>query len=400
MDNEPVSSQPTSHPVDAPGTPLPQGAPLIIRDIRIHRLKVLENICELDLAWSPGDRLMFQRGGGSFIEIETEDGLTGIGPETDDRFLPMLKRCLIGKDAFDVERLSARLRYYLPAGTYYQQVGSVDIALWDLVGKACGEPLHRLFGSSKRTLVPYASMVRLSTPEERADMAGRLKDENWRAIKLRLHHEAMAEDIRTVEKVREVVGDQMVIMVDANQAQSTGEWQPGVIWDYRRAEETARALQELGCEWLEEPRPRFAFDELQRLSASVEIPIAGGESNSNLHEFVQMCEQDAYSILQPEVLVMNGITALRKVGDLADSYGKKIVPHNGYGKLGMVAHMHLVASWQHAPYLEVVHDPPVGDYRHFLSIFTDPPLVDDNGLITLPDGPGLGVSINKDLIAK
>lgn len=395
-----ADTRPLDSDVAADSQPLAAGSPLIIRDVHIHRLRVLEDVGELDLAWSPGSRLMFQRGGGAFIEIETESGLTGIGPEADDRFLPVLRECLIGKDAFDVERLSAQLRYYLPAGTYYQQTGCVDIALWDLIGKACGQPLHRLWGSSIRTLTPYASMVLLSTPEERAEMAVRLQEQNWRAIKLRLHHEDLAEDIRTVQLVREAVGDDMAILVDANQAQSKGEWQPGVIWDYRRAAETARALQELGCEWLEEPRPRYAFDELARLSAAVEIPIAGGESNADLHEFVEMCEQNTYSILQPECLVMNGITALRKVGVLAELYGKKIVPHNGYGKLAMVAHMHLVASWRHAPYLEVVHDPPVGDYRHFLSIFTEPPLVDDDGLITLPDAPGLGVTIDRDLIVK
>lgn len=396
-----MTQKPASYPLATNGTEdqPSTGGPLTITDVRIHRLRVLEDIGELELAWSPGTRLLFQRGGGSFIEIETADGLTGIGPEIDDRFLPVLRECLVGEDAFDVERLSAKIRYYLPAGTYYQQSGGVDIALWDLVGKACGQPLCRLWGSAKETVTPYAAMVCLSTPEERADMAVQIKEQNWRAIKLRLHHEEMSEDIRTVQLVREAVGDDMVIMADANQAQSKGEWQPGVVWDYRRAAETARALQELGCVWLEEPLPRYAFDDLARLSASVEIPIAGGESNADLHEYVQMCEQNTFSILQPESLVMNGITALRKVGVLAELYGKQIVPHNGYGKLAMIAHLHLVASWRHAPYLEIVHDPPVGDYRHFLSIFTDPPLVED-GLIRVPDAPGLGVSIDRDLIIK
>lgn len=379
--------------------PRPAGIPLIIKSVRVRRLRVLEDVGELNLAWSPGSSFLFQRGGGSFIEIETEDGLIGIGPETDDRFLPVLHDCLVGESAFDVENLSAKIRYYLPAGTYYQQSGGVDIALWDLVGKACGQPLYRLWGSARDTVTPYAALVQLSTPEERADMAVQLKEQGWRAIKLRLHHEEMSEDVRTVQLVREAVGDDMAIMVDANQAQSKGEWQPGVIWNYSRAAATARALQGLGCVWLEEPLPRYAFDELARLSASVEIPIAGGESNADLHEFVQMCENNTYSILQPECLVMNGITALRKVGVLAELYGKQIVPHNGYGKLAMIAHMHLVASWRHAPYLEIVHDPPVGDYRHFLSIFKDPPLV-ENGLIRMPDAPGLGVSIDRDLIVK
>ncbi len=385
--------------LQAPPIDVPAGKCSIIREVRIHRLRVLEEIGELDLAWSPGSTLMWQRGGGSFIEIVDEDGLSGIGPGIDDRLLPVLREHLVGQDAFDVENLSARLRYYAPAGTYYAQVGCADIALWDLVGKACGQPLYRLWGSAQDSVKPYASMVRLSVPEERAEMAVRLQEQGWQAIKLRLHHDKMADDIRTVAMVRKAVGDDMVLMVDANQAQSTGEWQPGVIWDYRRAAETARALQDLGCAWLEEPRPRFAFDELSRLSAEVEIAIAGGESNAELHEFVQMCEQDAYSILQPECLVMNGISALRKVGVLAELHGKQIIPHNGYGKIGMLAHLHLVASWRNAPYLEVVHDPPVGDYRHFLSIFDEPPLVDEKGMIAMPESPGLGVAINEDLIA-
>ena len=369
-----------------------------ITEVNIHRLRVLEDVGELELAWSPGSRLMFQKGGGSFVELLTDEGHVGIGPEVDDRFLPTIREYLIGKDPFDVELHSAVLRYYLPAGTHYQYIGGVDIALWDLIGKACGQPLHRLWGACAETITPYAAMVRLSTPEERADTAVRLRDENWQAIKLRLHHENMKEDIRTVKMVREAVGDAMEIMVDANQAQSKGEWQPGVEWDYRRALYTAQALQDLGCSWLEEPRPRFAYAELKRLSASVDMPIAGGENNRDLHEFVQMCEQNVYSILQPECLVVNGITALRKIGVLAELYGKKIVPHNGYGKLGMIAHMHLVASWRHAPFLEVIHDPPIGDYRHFLSIFENPPLVNGGGKIDLPQGPGLGVEINRDLI--
>lgn len=388
-----------TEPIMAPAIDAPAGKQSIIRDVKIHRLRVLEDIGELNLAWSPGTKLMFQRGGGSFVEVLADDGLSGIGPEIDDRLLPVLRECLIGQDAFDVDNLSAKLRYYGPAGTYYQQVGCADIALWDLIGKACGQPLYRLWGSSENMVKPYVSMVRLSVPEERAEMAAHLQEQGWQAIKLRLHHEEMADDIRTVAMVREAIGDDMEIMVDANQAQSTGEWQPGVIWDYHRAAETARAMQELGCVWLEEPRPRFAFDELSRLTAEVEIPIAGGESNSELHEFVQMCAQNAYGILQPECLVMNGISALRKVGVLAELYGKQIIPHNGYGKIGMIAHMHLVASWRNAPYLEVVHDPPVGDYRHFLSIFDNPPLVDANGMIAMPESPGLGVAINKDLIA-
>lgn len=203
-----------------------------------------------------------------------------------------------------------------------------------------------------------------------------------------------------VEAVRTAVGDRVTIMVDANQAQSSGNWQPGVMWEFRRALESARELQRLNCYWLEEPLARYAFDQIAELNRLVELPLAGGENNRGLHEFQWMCERGVYDILQPEALVGNGVTGLRKVAVLAETYGKRIVPHHGGGDLGTIAHLHLVASWPHAPYLELLHDPPIGDYRHRFTIMKDPPLVDKDGFVPLPQKPGLGVEINPDLIEK
>jgi L-alanine-DL-glutamate epimerase-like enolase superfamily enzyme len=94
--------------------------------------------------------------------------------------------------------------------------------------------------------------MQLSTPEERARQAQTLQQEGWKAVKIRLHHPTVQEDLRTIEQVRQAVGESMTIMVDANQAQSSAGWQPGVRWDFRRAVETARVLQQLHCAWLEE----------------------------------------------------------------------------------------------------------------------------------------------------
>ena len=276
-------------------------------------------------------------------------------------------------------------------------MSAIDIALWDLIGKATGQPLYKLWGGGRDKVVPYASMVLLSTPEERAEMAVKLMEEGWKAIKIRAHFQTLGEDVRLVETVREAVGDAMEIMVDGNQAQSSGTWQPGVQWDFRRAVDTARELQDLNCYWLEEPLPRFHFDRLAELNNTVEMPIAGGENNTGLHEFLWMCQEGVYDVLQPESMVLDGVTALRKVGALAEFYGKQIVPHHGAGDLGVIAHLHLVASWRHAPFLELLHDPPIGDYRHAFSIMKEYPVV-ENGLISVPQGPGLGVEIDPDFI--
>lgn len=373
--------------------------PLKITDVKLLHLRTVREVGYLEPAWNPGGRMHFAVGGGAVVEVHTDQGIVGIGPGVDPQLLPAIKAHLVGKDPFDIEEHADALQYYA-LGMPYRGRAGVDIALWDIVGKACGQPLYRLWGGGRDRVVPYASMIRLSTPEERARMARELADQGWRAIKLRLHHETMREDLRTVEEVRKAVGERMVIMVDANQAQSSGRWQPGVRWDFRRAVETARELQRLGCYWLEEPLPRFAFDQLAELRRRVELPIAGGENNRGLHEFLHMLQVGAYDILQPESMVLEGVTALRKIGVLAEAFGKRVVPHHGGGHLGVIAHLHLVASWRHAPFLELLHDPPVGDYRHRFSILQDPPLVDGDGFIPVPQGPGLGVDINRDLVVE
>jgi L-alanine-DL-glutamate epimerase-like enolase superfamily enzyme len=201
-----------------------------------------------------------------------------------------------------------------------------------------------------------------------------------------------------MELVKAAVGDRMDIMVDANQAQSSGQWQPGVHWDFRRALETARALDQLGCYWLEEPLSRFAFADLARINGAVAMPIAGGENNRNVHEFVQMLEGNVYDLLQPESMVLVGITELRKIYTMAEAYGKQVVPHHGGRGFGTIAHLHLVASWKNAPYLEMLHEPPIADYRYGFSILNEPPVVDKDGYIAVPQGPGLGVELNYDLV--
>jgi L-alanine-DL-glutamate epimerase-like enolase superfamily enzyme len=368
-----------------------------ITDVRLLQLRTLQEIGVIEPAWDLGGRMVITTGGGFVTEIHTAEGVTGIGPGFAPNLLGVVRRVLIGADPFDVEQHAAALRYYA-LGLPYNGATGVDIALWDLIGKFSHQPLYKLWGGGKDKVAAYASAVILGTPEERAAYAAQAAGEGWRAVKLRLHHPTFAEDIRTVELVRAAVGDRMAIMVDGNQAQSSGQWQPGVRWDFRRALETARALDQLGCYWLEEPLTRYAFADLARINAAVAMPIAGGENNRNLNEFVQMLEGNVYDVLQPESMVMLGITELRKVHALAELYGKQVVPHHGGRGLGTIAHLHLVASWANAPYLELLHEPPIADYRYGFSILQEPPVLDSEGYITMPQGPGLGFELNYDLV--
>ena len=363
-----------------------------ITDVKLIHLKELESVGSIEPAWNEGGLMHFSKGGGSFTEVHTDEGIVGIGPGMDPSILDSVKNVVVGEDPFEIEQIAQKLKYHVHTLPFRGAAG-VDIAIWDIIGKASGQPLYKLWGGSKNRMMPYASMILLSTPEERAELAGSLMEDGWKAIKLRLHHDSIQEDIRTVQLVREAVKDSMEIMVDANQAQSHGKWQPGVIWDFRRALETAKLLEELGVYWLEEPLQRYAFADLERLNNSVGLPIAGGENNRGIHEFRTMVENNIYDVLQPESMVLDGITELRKIGVLSEFYGKKIVPHHGGGDIGVIAHLHLVASWPNAPYLELLNDPPIGSYVHKFAIFEDPPVVKD-GWIALPDSPGLGIEID------
>jgi len=368
-----------------------------ITDVRLLRLRALQEIGTLDTAWDLGGRMTITTGGGSVTEIHSSEGVIGIGPGVDSSLLSVVRRILIGADPFEVEQHAAALRYYA-LGMPYNGATGVDVALWDLIGKLSGQPLYKLWGGGKDKVAAYASTITLGTPEERAEFATRVADDGWRAVKLRLHHPNFEDDIRTMELVQDAVGDRMKIMVDANQAQSSGQWQPGVRWDFRRALETARALDQLGCYWLEEPLNRFAFADLASINAAVAMPIAGGENNRNVHEFVQMLEDNVYDVLQPESMVLVGITELRKIYTMAEAHGKLVVPHHGGRGLGTIAHLHLVASWTNAPFLEMFHEPPIADYRYGFSILSEPPIVDKDGYIAMPQGPGLGFELNYDLV--
>jgi len=376
---------------------LPESPRVAITNVRLLKLRVLRELGNMEPAWEPGRSRAYRVGGDLITEIQTDAGLVGIGPGFAPDLLPVIRDLLIGADPLDIEQHAAALRYEA-FGLPYRGAAGVDVALWDLIGKICNQPLYKLWGGGNGRVLAYASTVILSTPEERAEYAAKCQAEGWQAVKLRLHHPTMAEDIRTVELVRQATGDTMVIGTDANQAQGSGTYQLGLRWDFQRALNTARALDEMQCAWLEEPLPLFAFDDLARLNAAVAMPIAGGENCRTMFDFRMMLEKNVYDVLQPEGMVLVGPSELRKLGTLAEAYNKQIMPHHGGRGLGTIAHLHLVASWPHAPYLELLHDPEVADYRHGFAILQDPPTVDTEGYITAPARPGLGVDLLPDIV--
>jgi L-alanine-DL-glutamate epimerase-like enolase superfamily enzyme len=373
-----------------------------IRDIRLHALPDVPLAQPIAPAWAPGE--MWVVNNPSFIEVLTDEGITGYGPAggagpatrltIDERRLQSaVVPYLVGADPFAIEQHLVVLRN---AGGCW----GVEIALWDVIGKACGQPLYKLWGGYKDRVRAYSSCMEVRPGEQRAEDALARYEEGWRAIKLRIHDWDLKDDVRQVEKVREAVGGRMEVMVDANQAQSPGTVRPqsGPKWDRQRALDTARELQRLGVRWLEEPLDRYDWDGLARLCQAVEIPIAGGENNRGLHEFRWMIERDVYDIIQPDALIGVSITELRKVAVLAETHHKLVVPHHGMDGFGFLAHLHACAALPNTPYVEMFHEPPGYPTQVFQAALAEPLLPDGNGDILLPQRPGLGVEPRPELL--
>lgn len=357
----------------------------VLRDVPLPR--------ELRYAWAPGTVTRAATIG--IVRVGTDEGIEGramVGPAG----LPEpLRQYLIGQDPFLVEQHIRQLRI---AGTAW----GVEVALWDIIGKACGQPLYRLWGGYTDRIKAYASLVQVGTPEQRAEDALGFYAEGFRAIKLRLHNETVQEDLALVQAVRKAVGDRMEIMVDANQAQTPviPSVQAGVIWDFRRALYMAQALEDLGVVWLEEPLSRYDLDGLERLSSSVSIPIAGGENNRFLHEFRWLIERGCYSIVQPDCLVSESIWQLKKIAALAEMHARLCVPHHGGGGLGTVAHLHFSCAVPNSPYLEIMRDRPGEPAWPAQQLLAQPLLPDADGYVHAPQRPGLGVELNEEMIRR
>ena len=210
----------------------------------------------------------------------------------------------------------------------FHRAWGLETAIWDLIGKACGQPLYKLWGGYTDRIRGYASTIEVGTPEERAQDTLGFIEEGFRAIKLRLHNDTLAEDIALAKAVADAANGRMDLMADGNQAQTpvTPSSQSGVIWDLKRARYTARALEEMGFVWLEEPLSRYDYDGLASLNTSVDLAIAGGENNAYFHEYRTLLERNCYDILQPDALVSEGIGQLRKIAALAEVRTKLGLP--------------------------------------------------------------------------
>lgn len=334
-------------------------------------------------AWLPGDSEKSRTY--NVMGIHTDEGIVGVSPGPRSEVIKAASDYLVGKDPFAIKDHVQFLKRLQFGG---MRTGGIENALWDIVGKACGQPLYRLFGGTRKKFLAYASTTEVGTPEQRADDALRYLERGYRAIKLRLHNLDPEDDIRLVEAVRNAVGNRMEIMADANQAHVVRPG-PAPSWSLETAVQMALALQELEIVWLEEPLSRYDFDNLGALCERVDIPIAGGESLPDLDLFKMALDKRAYDFIQPDA--SGGISRQLRLMILAEAYHVPLVPHTVPGSV--YANMHVMAtSSSPTLYLEFIDDPPVFPAGHFYDLLADEdvPRVDEEGYIGFTAKPGLG----------
>lgn len=351
-------------------------------------------------SWAPGRT--FQTTTCTLIRVRTDEGLEGIGagPEVGlvgvHTIADLVAPYLLGKDPFASERISPILRHAARDGSY---PWGVEMALWDLIGKICGQPAYRLWGGYQAVLPAYASLAELREPAAQIEQLQGLRAAGFRAAKLRLRRPTVAEDIALVEQVRAAMGDGMQLMVDANQAHVMPSPGPHNFWTFAEALKVARAMQAMGVLWLEEPLPRYDLKQLSALAAQVDLPIAGGELNAGLHEYRQLIETDCYDIIQADCAFSEGIFQLRKVAALAELAFKQFIPHTWSNGIGLAANLQLAAAVPNCPWFEFPIDPPAwtDEARDFM--LCEPHRVSPDGTIAVPESPGLGIHLDEEAVA-
>lgn len=339
--------------------------------------------------------------GGVIVTVTTDEGMTGIGeagfsaeyfptvgPIINDQLGPMLVGQDPGKIGSLWQQMLEATHMWGRRGIETYALSGIDIALWDLLGKASGQPVHRLLGSSKDRVRAYFAPS-LKPTEEVVDECSRALADGFTAMKLRATAD-LGETVDLVARVRSAVGDAQV-MVDAN-----------MLYDRRGALVLARELEQLGVSWLEEPilaRSLTQYvDDHSWLADRVTLPLAGGESLLTRFEYIDLLERRTFDVLQPDCTSVGGISEAKRVADLASTWNIQCVPHiacsSGTG-VALAAGLHMILACENTPLIEVdAYGGPGWD-----GLLTEPLVVKD-GYVEAFDTPGLGVELTPEAYSR
>jgi D-galactarolactone cycloisomerase len=350
---------------------------------------------------------LYKTRGSCIVEIETTDGIVGwgecYGPSAvarayiDTQFAPRI----IGRDAFDVEviweDLYNRIKDYGGKGMAAAALSGIDIALWDIIGKATGRPIHKLIGGAHRSEVTcyatglyFIDMDRLI--EEAVEEAQGYVSEGFTAVKMKIGLGDPKLDIRRVAAVREAVGDDVRLMVDANHCLTVPQ-----------AIRIGRDLEKLDIEWFEEPISPEDIDGYVEVTRALDMAVAGGENEMTRWGFRDIVVRKAMDIVQPDVCAAGGISECRKIATLAAAHGVECVPHAWGSVIGVAATLHFLAALPDQP-PSFRPMPPMFEFEQcenpFRDLLATEPIVQQRGKVKIPTGAGLGIDIDRSVLER
>ncbi|HLV86266.1 MAG TPA: mandelate racemase/muconate lactonizing enzyme family protein [Candidatus Sulfotelmatobacter sp.] len=321
------------------------------------------------------------------VEIRTDEGLSGhslmltfdYGPELLRGIVDVeLKKLLIGKDTGDIAALwqmcYAHCEYIGQTGLAAWGIAAIDIALWDLLGKKLGVPVCQLFGSNRKQVPVYGSGGWLSynIEELQAEATSYVK-RGFSMVKMKVGRPSIQEDVERVRAVRDAIGAEVSLMVDANQA-----------WSAQQAISFARQVEDQDIFWFEEPVSKNDLDGYCQVAAKTNIPIATGEREFSLGTFREFLSRGAAAIVQPDALRIGGLSQALKVAHLADAFHRPVAPHF-YKEIDV----HLLAAVNNGLFLE---------YFSWLDDLLLHPLEVAHGMARVPTRPGMSLEFKPEAI--
>jgi L-alanine-DL-glutamate epimerase-like enolase superfamily enzyme len=338
----------------------------------------------------------------TLIVVHTDAGITGLGSVFTngglvEAALKVLEPLYTGENALEPERVSEKLHqntfWMGRGGTLTHTISGIDIALWDILGKALQQPVGRLLGGTYRKRAkPYCSLL-MEEPQALAETLAPFREQGFRAFKIGWGPFGRRGDPKLDEAIvrtaREAVGEDSQLFVDAGA--SDAYWPNGLRW----AINTALMLADYGVGWFEEALRPDALDDFCELRRQSPVPIAGGEVLTRRQSFTPWLTRGAFDIVQPDATKVGGISEQRRIAWLADEFGVKYVGHGWNTALGVAADLQLAAALPHVDLVEFI-----GGSAYVDGLLTTPFTLDDEGYLEIPTAPGLGVSLDPSKVSR
>jgi D-galactarolactone cycloisomerase len=335
----------------------------------------------------------------TLIAVYTDEGVNGWGSAFTNNALVMgslsvLEPLYLGENPLEPERVSEKLHantFWLGrGGSITHTISAIDIAMWDIFGKATGQPVGRLLGGRYRNSVrPYASLL-MEEPKLLAEKLLSIREQGFRAFKIGwgpFGRQDYASDERIVRAAREAIGAEALLMIDAGA--SDAFWSQGYKW----AKRTADMLVEYDVHWFEEPLPPDNLQDYVLLRQMAPLPIAGGEVLTRRQAFEPWIQQGALDIVQPDVTKAGGLSEVRMIARMAEDRGLRLIPHGWNTAVGLAADLQLASASRTTDLVEYLTGSPFID-----EIVETPWELDQKGMLAIPESPGLGVTLNLDAV--